>query len=98
VVVLFHYLSALNIFDALVTYFGLKNALIEEMNPLMNHLYEAHPVLFIFIKLAFSVCLYLFIVFKTVPRSSLTKGLTICASSFYTVVFILHCSWLVEHI
>ncbi|MGX6446147.1 DUF5658 family protein [Neobacillus sp. K501] len=97
-VILFHYLSALNIFDAFITYFGLKNSIIEEMNPLMNYVFETHPVLFIFIKLAFSVCLYLFIFFKKVPSSSLTKGLTICASSFYTVVFFLHCSWLVEQI
>lgn len=46
VVLLFHYLSALNIFDAFITYFGLKNSLIEEMNPLMNHLFETNPAVF----------------------------------------------------
>lgn len=95
-VLLFYYLSVLNIFDGFITYFGLENALIQEMNPLMNRLYEAHPVLFIGTKLAFSACLYLFILFKKVPTSSLTKGLTVFASSFYTLIFFLHCYWLID--
>lgn len=96
-VVLFHYLSVLNIFDAFITYFGLKNSLIAEMNPLMNRLFETNPALFVLTKLAFSTGLYLFILFKKVPTSAFTKGLTVFASSFYTVTFILHCFWLAKH-
>ncbi|OLS33971.1 DUF5658 family protein [Bacillus sp. MRMR6] len=95
-VFLFHYLSVLNIFDGFVTYYGLENRFITEMNPLMNSLYEANPWLFIFTKIAFSACLYLFIIFKMVPSSRLTKGLTVFASSFYTLIFFLHCYWLFE--
>ncbi|WP_353961112.1 DUF5658 family protein [Neobacillus sp. CF12] len=95
VVLLFHYLSLLNIFDAFITYFGLENSFIQEMNPLMSKIYEASPVLFLITKLAFSLCLYLFILFKKVPSSSLTKGLTVFATSFYTVIFFLHCWWIV---
>jgi hypothetical protein len=95
VVLLFHYLSLLNIFDAIITYFGLENSFIQEMNPLMSKIYEADPALFLTTKLAFSLCLYLFIFFKKVPTSSLTKGLTVFASSFYTLIFFLHCYWLV---
>ncbi|MFP7297178.1 DUF5658 family protein [Neobacillus niacini] len=94
VVFLFHYLSLLNIFDAFITFFGLENSLIEEMNPLMRRIYEADPALFLMTKLAFSLCLYLFIIFKKVPATSLTKGLTVFASSFYTIIFFLHCYWL----
>ena len=94
-ILLFHYLSLLNIFDAFITYFGLENSFIQEMNPLMSRIYETHPLLFIFTKLAFSLCIYLFIVFKKVPTSSLIRGLTVFATSFYTIVFFLHCYWLV---
>lgn len=94
-VLLFHYLSALNIFDAFVTFFGLQNSIIEEMNPLMNNLYEVNPFLFILTKLAFSVFLYLFIFLKKVPNSRVTKGLTLFASSIYTGIFFLHCYWLI---
>jgi hypothetical protein len=95
VVLLFHYLSLLNIFDACITYFGLENSMIQEMNPLMNRIYEADPALFLITKMGFSLCLYLFILFKKVPTSFLTKGLTVFASSFYTLIFFLHCYWLV---
>jgi hypothetical protein len=95
VVLLFHYLSLLNIFDAIITYFGLENSYIQEMNPLMSSAYAANPSLFIFIKLMFSLSIYLFILFKKVPSSSLIRGLTIFASSFYTIIFFLHCYWLV---
>nr|WP_263324722.1 DUF5658 family protein [Neobacillus sp. Marseille-Q6967] len=95
-VLLFYYLSLLNILDAFITFFGLKNSYIQEINPLMNHLYEEDPLLFISTKLAFSVFLYLFILLKKVPTSSLTKRLTLFASSFYTIIFFLHCYWLIE--
>lgn len=94
-VLLFHYLSLLNIFDGFITYFGLEKSLIQEMNPLMLRIYEAEPALFLITKIGFSLCLYLFILFKRVPTSPLTKGLTIFASSFYTLIFFVHCYWLV---
>lgn len=94
-VLLFHYLSLLNIFDGIITFFGLKNSHIQEMNPLMSKIYETDPALFLLTKLVFSLCLYLFIIFKKVPTSALTKGLTVFASSFYTLVFFLHCYWLI---
>jgi hypothetical protein len=31
-----------------------------------------------------------------VPTSTAIKGLTVFASSFYTLVFFLHCYWLVD--
>jgi hypothetical protein len=95
VVLLFHYLSLLNIFDAFITYFGLENRFIQESNPLMNSLYEADPALFIFTKLAFSLFLYLFIFLKKVPTSALIKRLTVFATSLYTLIFSLHCYWLI---
>lgn len=92
---LFHYLSLLNILDAFITYYGLEKQLITELNPLMDRMYEVNPALFIFMKLLLSFCLYLFILFKRVPTSKLIKGFTFSATFFYTIVFGLHCWWLI---
>lgn len=92
---LFHYLSTLNIMDAILTFVGLENALIEEANPLMNQIYSEHPFLFIFAKLSLSFLLYLFIIYKKVPNSKVTKGLTLFASAAYTVIFFTHCVWII---
>jgi len=92
---LFHYLSLLNIVDALITYYGLEMAIITELNPLMARIYEIHPSLFILLKLSLSMFLYVFILFKMVPTSRLIKGFAYTASVFYTIVFGLHCWWLV---
>ena len=94
-VLLFYYLSVLNIIDGFVTYFGLRFSLIEEVNPIMNQLYEINPILFIVTKLALSAFLYMFISLKVVPNNNLVKRITIFASSIYTGVFMLHCYWLV---
>ncbi|WP_432806605.1 DUF5658 family protein [Mesobacillus maritimus] len=93
-VALFHYLSLLNLVDAVVTYYGLQNAFITELNPMMDRLYQIHPVLFMAIKISLSVFLYIFIVFRRVPTSRMIKGMTTLASGFYTIVFALHCWWL----
>ncbi|WP_404330876.1 DUF5658 family protein [Mesobacillus maritimus] len=91
---IFYYLSLLNIFDAFVTYYGLKNGLITEMNPFMDKLYQANSSLFILMKLSLSLFLYLFILFKVVPSSRLVKSVAFMASGMYTIVFGLHCFWL----
>ncbi|WP_052948813.1 DUF5658 family protein [Mesobacillus campisalis] len=91
---LFHYLSLLNLFDAFVTHYGLKNGLITESNPFMDRAYQADPVLFLLIKLSLSCLLYVFIAFNKVPATVLVKGVTIFASVCYTLVFALHCWWL----
>lgn len=93
---LFHYLSLLNTVDALITYYGLEKAFITELNPLMGWMYGTNPSLFILAKLSLSVFLYLFIVFKVVPDTRLIRGLTVIASFFYSIVFCLHCWWLLH--
>ncbi|SEM94385.1 hypothetical protein SAMN05192533_10786 [Mesobacillus persicus] len=91
----FHYLSLLNLIDAFVTYYGLEKALITEMNPIMDKIYHLHPALFVLTKVSLSLFLYLFIVFKRVPASRLIKGIAFTASFLYTIVFGLHCWWLI---
>jgi hypothetical protein len=91
---IFYYISLLNLFDALVTYYGLENGLISEMNPFMEKVYQTNSSLFILMKLSLSFFLYLFILFKVVPSSRLVKGFAFVASGMYTIVFGLHCFWL----
>jgi hypothetical protein len=93
---LFVYLTILNLFDAAVTWFGLKHAFISELNPLMHAVYELDPLLFVLTKAALSVFLLLFIVLKKVPRSSLIRGVTLFASLSYTVIVFMHGFWLVH--
>lgn len=95
-ILLFYYLTILNLFDAAVTWFGLKHSFITELNPLMDAIYQASPVLFFVIKSALSFFLLLFILFNHVPRSSLLKGVTVFAAIFYTAVATMHGYWLVQ--
>ncbi|CAM3895227.1 DUF5658 domain-containing protein [Mesobacillus thioparans] len=93
---LFYYLIILNLFDAAVTWIGLENSLISELNPFILAVYEAHPFLFILIKVILSIFLLLFVLFKVVPQSSIIKGITIFASAAYTAVFFMHAFWLIH--
>lgn len=95
-ILLFYYLTILNLFDAAVTWFGLKNSFITELNPVMNVIYEVNPVLFFVSKAALSFFLLLFILFKQVPRSFWIKGITIFAAVSYTVIVFMHGYWLVQ--
>ena len=71
---LFHYLSLLNIVDAILTYWGLEQSLISELNPIMNQIYQWSPALFIILKVFLSFCLYLFIILNIIPQTPLVKG------------------------
>ncbi|WP_412176678.1 DUF5658 family protein [Bacillus sp. T3] len=95
---LFHYLSALNILDAVLTFFGLEYSIIGEMNPIMEKLYNIHPLIFLFSKFILSFCLYLFIIFKRVPKSKSSKVITYVATGLYTFIFVLHSVWLIEYV
>jgi hypothetical protein len=96
VILLFYYLTILNLFDAAITWFGLKHSFITELNPLMNAIYEVNPVLFFISKAALSFFLLLFIFFKQVPQSSLIKAITMVAVVSYTAIVFLHGFWLVQ--
>ncbi|WP_396654858.1 DUF5658 family protein [Mesobacillus jeotgali] len=93
---LFYYLTVLNLFDAVVTWFGVKHKLISELNPVMSAIFKVSPLMFVSLKASLSIFLLLFIIFKKVPRSAFIKGLTIFASVSYTVIAFMHGSWLVQ--
>lgn len=90
---LFQSLSILNLLDGFVTFIGLKLLLITELNPMMDKLYEIHPVLFMTVKIILSVLLYLFIFIKQIPKSSIVTSIASIALLLYTIVFGLHCYW-----
>jgi hypothetical protein len=94
-VLVFHYLSLLNLLDAFITFYGLEMEFITELNPVMDRLYQVNPILFINGKTSLSIFLYMFIFFKRVPTSKLIIGITSVASLLYTIVFSLHIWWLV---
>ena len=83
---LFHYLALLNILDAFVTFFGLELSIISELNPLMNKVYEMDPILFVAIKVVFSLFLYLFIFIKKNPTIPFLRGLCV-GISFLHICF-----------
>ncbi|MGE8204411.1 DUF5658 family protein [Heyndrickxia sp. NPDC080065] len=51
----FHLLALLNVFDAFISFIGLRSGWIEEANPLMRYFYNIHPILFLGIKISFSL-------------------------------------------
>ncbi|WP_226035385.1 DUF5658 family protein [Aquibacillus saliphilus] len=93
---LFLYLAVLNVVDGFITLYGLKNAYITELNPVMNELYQLNPFLFITSKVGLSLLLIMFIVAKQIPETHLVSGLAIAASIIYTKTFVLHVFWLVQ--
>jgi hypothetical protein len=95
-ILLFYYLSLLNLADAALTVTGIENSLITEGNPLMERLYSLGPELFIVVKILLSMILLLFVFSKKVPESRLTKNLTLFAAACYTAVIAVHSFWLFQ--
>lgn len=92
---LFQYLAVLNLLDAFLTYYGLRNSYITEANPLMNSLYEAHPFLFMMVKLTLSFLLYVLSLYITPHPAYWIKGISVVACACYTFICLLHGYWLV---
>ncbi|WP_226677946.1 DUF5658 family protein [Mesobacillus jeotgali] len=95
-ILLFFYLSLLNLVDAALTVAGVESSIITEANPLMERIYSIDLRLFIILKLCLSVILLLFILYKKVPQSRLVKGITLFAAASYTTVICMHGYWLVQ--
>lgn len=55
IVVLGFLIAILNSFDGFATYYGLKNKIIEESNPLMALLWQKSPLLFLSLKVSLSL-------------------------------------------
>jgi Domain of unknown function (DUF5658) len=75
-------IAVLNLLDAFVTHFLLMNGA-REMNPLMNAAYGYHPLIFIGIKLLFSLIIACFGLF---PANRIAKKLTVGVFIVYSFV------------
>lgn len=94
--VVFLYLALLNLFDGVATMIGLHFFYIEESNPLMNILYEIHPLLFLLLKILLSSLLFILLIFDVYPNKGFIKNLAIAASILYTIVVIFHGFWIIQ--
>lgn len=86
-------LLGLSLFDAFATDFGLRFELIEEANPLMEHVYESSVIGFYFLKLGLPISL--FRIQSVVARSRFMQRLLQFTIGLYAVIFGLHVFWLV---
>lgn len=55
IVILGLLIAILNSFDGFATYYGLKNKIIEESNPLMALLWQKNPFVFLLLKVSLSL-------------------------------------------
>lgn len=92
---LFLILSILNIFDGVATFLGIRYGLIEEYNPIMARLIEKDPLLFLSLK--FSLSLVLILLSKYIKGINVSKGfrgLLTLALGLYSIVTVVHITWL----
>ncbi|WP_410489334.1 DUF5658 family protein [Bacillus sp. DTU_2020_1000418_1_SI_GHA_SEK_038] len=92
---IFLYLALLNLYDGLVTFFGIQFSLIEESNPIMNALYQKNPFYFLGFKVILSAALCIFLFIKKLPQKKIVHHLALAATGIYTVVFVIHAIWII---
>ncbi|WP_066298293.1 DUF5658 family protein [Bacillus sp. FJAT-29937] len=92
---IFFYLALLNLFDGIVTFIGIQFSLIEEMNPIMNALYQTNPFYFLGFKVILSAALCIFLFIKKLPGKKMVNNLALAATGLYTIVFVIHAIWII---
>src|SRR5690625_6938036 len=93
---LFIFIWCCNAFDFLATTYGLYHHLVEEQNPIALHLWEIHPILFITIKLFFSIIILYFPFFtsKEIWKKRIWTIVLIGLTSIFVIISIMHIIWL----
>ncbi|MBP2241849.1 putative membrane protein YqjE [Cytobacillus eiseniae] len=89
------YLALLNVADGTLTFFGLQYSLMEESNPLMNHLYAFSPLLFLGYKFLLSGVLCLLVLTNKFPTYRFVKAMLVTAAAIYSVVIAIHAMWII---
>ncbi len=87
------YLSSCNLLDGFVTFWGLQNGWIGEVNPLMKFIYELHPFAFLLYKIVLSSFLLCLLLQYKRLKSVLIRILLSIASLIYTVLLGFHVYW-----
>lgn len=97
-------IAIFNFFDALFTYYGIKQGVAEEANPIMVYLWDIHPLLFLALKLTFSLALlFLFLPKKIIKfyREAFLKKLKFVLKIvfvIYGLLFLYHIFWISIHL
>ena len=98
VVYLSWFIAALNIFDGVITAYGLKEGKIEELNPIMRFLWVMSPPLFLALKFSLSVLVVIIsiVVYKKSRKTfySVYAVLLVGVCCVYIGIFVLHMMWL----
>ena len=86
-------LGILNVFDGMLTFFGLSLGYITEGNPLLSSL---SPFAILTIKLFLSLCLFSLLLTPFIAiRNRYWRYLLLSANVLYSMILILHASWLI---
>ncbi|PAE22170.1 hypothetical protein CHH80_01760 [Bacillus sp. 7504-2] len=94
--ILLLFLSILNLFDGLMTFFGIHFDLINELNPFMNYIIQVDLLLFLSLKAILSIFLFILAIFFRHRQASIfVKGLLIISLLLYSSVTIVHILWLI---
>lgn len=92
---MFLILSILNLFDGIATYIGIHYRIIEEFNPIMASLIDWNPLFFLLVKFSLSLLLILLAKYmKEIRVSKALQGLLTVALGLYSVVAVVHITWL----
>ena len=98
VVYLSWFIAMLNIFDGILTAYGLKEGKIEELNPIMRFLWVTSPPLFLALKFSLSALIVIISigVYKKSRQTfyNVYTALLVGVCFVYVGIFVLHMMWL----
>ena len=91
-------IATLNVFDGVITAYGLKEGKIEELNPIMRFLWVTSPPLFLALKFSLSIVVVIIsiVVYKKSRNTfyGLYAVLLVGVCCVYIAIFVLHMIWL----
>jgi len=86
-------LFCLCMIDAIFTDFGIRYGHIEEANPFVRSLYDVNVIAFYLLKA--SLPILLFLLMQYMKPSQIVRNLLIVALIIYTLVILIHISWMI---
>ncbi|WP_369290140.1 DUF5658 family protein [Anaerobacillus sp. 1_MG-2023] len=87
------YLACINTLDGFITYWGIQNGWIGEVNPLMRALFQMDPLVFLMYKIGLSIFLIVLLLKFHHLKSVLIRILLIVASTIYSFILCIHGYW-----
>lgn len=90
-------IASLNLFDGMITYFGLLNSYIEESNPIMLYLWNASPTYFLVVKVILSLLILLVGMWSkrnAFKNFTLINRALVVVLFIYIYIFSIHMFWL----